>query len=77
MAKIDRLKEQIGYLKVIFGILVAILVSVIGWFASHYDEITVLDIRTVLSFMLVVILSVGIVYINKQIIHYINELEDL
>ena len=77
MAKIDKIKEQIGYLKVVFSILVAILVSVIGWFASHYDKITILDIRTILSVLLVLILSMGIVYINKKIIYYINELEDI
>ncbi len=77
MAKIDKIKEQIGYLKVVFGMLVAILVSVIGWVASHYDQIDILDIRTILSVGLVIILSIGIVYVNKKIIHYINELEDI
>ena len=77
MAKIDKIKEQIGYLKVIFSILVAILVSIIGWFASHYNSITIFDIRAILSVVLVFIVAVGIVYINKKIIYYINKLEDL
>ena len=67
MAKIDKIKEQIGYLKVVFSILVAILVSVIGWFASHYGKITIFDIRTVLSVLLVFILAIGVVYINKKL----------
>ena len=77
MAKIDRIKEQIGYLKVVFSILVAILVSVVGWFASHYEQITIFDIRTILTVLLVFVLAIGIVYINKKIIYYINKLEDV
>jgi hypothetical protein len=36
MAKIDRLKEEVGWLKVVFGVLVAIDVSVLGWLAQNY-----------------------------------------
>jgi len=34
MAKIDRLKEEIGWLKLVFGLLVAIDVSLVGWLAG-------------------------------------------
>ena len=36
MAKVDRIKEEIGWLKLVFGILVAIDVSLVGWLAQHY-----------------------------------------
>ena len=36
MAKLDRLKEEIGWLKVVFGILVAIDASQVGWLAQNY-----------------------------------------
>jgi len=36
MAKIDRLKEEIGWLKVVFGVLVAIDASLLGWLAQNY-----------------------------------------
>jgi hypothetical protein len=36
MAKIDRLKEEIGWLKLVFGVLVAIDVSPVGWLAQNY-----------------------------------------
>ena len=77
MARIDKIKEQIGYLKVLFSILIAILVSIVGWFASHYDNMTIYDARAQLSILLVFILAIGIVYINKKIIYYINKLEDI
>jgi len=31
VAKVDRIKEEIGWLKLVFGILVAIDVSLVGW----------------------------------------------
>ena len=36
MAKLDRLKEEIGWLKLVFGILVAIDASLVGWLAQNY-----------------------------------------
>ena len=36
MAKIDRLKEEIGWLKLVFGIFVAVDVSLVGWLVQNY-----------------------------------------
>ena len=36
MAKVDRLKEEIGWLKVVFGVLVALDASLLGWLAQNY-----------------------------------------
>ena len=38
MSKADRLKEEIGWLKVVFAILIAIDVSLVGWLAQNYDN---------------------------------------
>ena len=38
MAKIDRLKEEIGWLKVMFAVLVAIDASLVGWLAQNYAK---------------------------------------
>jgi hypothetical protein len=38
MAKIDKIKEQIGWLKVAFAIFTAILVSLISWYITYYDN---------------------------------------
>ena len=37
MAKIDRLKEEIGWLKVVFAALLAIGASLVGWLAQNYE----------------------------------------
>ena len=39
MAKIDKVKEEIGFIKVSYALLVAIEVSLIGWFSQSYDDI--------------------------------------
>ena len=36
MARIDRLKEEIGWLKIVFGISVAVDVSLVGWLVQNY-----------------------------------------
>ena len=40
MAKIDEIKEFIGYLKVVFGILVAIDISIIGWLFKNEESLS-------------------------------------
>lgn len=37
MARVDRLKEEIGWLKVPFGLLLVIDASLLGWLAQSYD----------------------------------------
>ena len=75
MSKTDKLKEEIGWLKVIFGILVATDISLVAWMAQNYNKVP--------SFLLVIcavgILSVtvGIVLVNKAAYCKIDELEEL
>jgi hypothetical protein len=75
MAKIDRIKEFIGYLKVVFGILVAIDVSVIGWVFKNQDILTLP--KVLLSIITIVVTTVGIIVVNKKILQMIDELEEL
>ena len=77
MVEIDKIKEQIGYFKVVFSILIAILVSTVGWLANHFENIDVVDVRTISSVFIVIVVSIGIIHVNKKIINYINELEDV
>ncbi len=39
MSKIDRAKEQIAYLKLWLGILVATVVSLTGWLISNFQSV--------------------------------------
>ena len=39
MAYIDKLKEEIGWLKVIFAILIATDISLIAWLIQNYGQV--------------------------------------
>ncbi len=41
MSELDVLKERIAYLKVLFGILVVTEISLVGWLASNFTEVTI------------------------------------
>ena len=41
MSRADKLKEEIGWLKVVFAVLVAINISLVGWLAQNYDVASV------------------------------------
>ena len=75
MAKIDEIKEYIGFLKVVFVTLVAIDTSLIAWiFKNHAisDKTSVFSIFGVI-FIITVIVCFLFVYILKNI----KKLKDL
>jgi 4-hydroxybenzoate polyprenyltransferase len=75
MSKVEKYKELIGYLKVIFSILIAIDVSIIAWLFKYND--TVSDVKIILAFIAVFLITLAIIVINKKILHKIDELEGL
>ena len=75
MAKIDRIKEFINYLKVLIVLLLATSISLIGWIANNYKTADIILIY--LSMIAVLIILVIAILINKKIIKDIKSLEDL
>ena len=75
MSRAEKIKEQIGWLKVIFGILTAIVVSLIGFIATSYKVAE--PIIIVLSLIVVALLSFGIIIVNKKAYAKMDELEEL
>jgi len=73
MAKIDKLKENIGYLKLVFSILIAIDVSLIAWIYKNID----IGLKLIIPFIIVVIVTFAIVIVNKRILYKIDLLEKL
>lgn len=65
MSELDRIKEQLVYLRFWLGIMVVTDISLVGWLASTADTVT----PTLLSFAIVgiVVLSLGIFLIHRQI----------
>jgi len=75
MAKIDKVKEFIGYLKVSFGILIAIDISIIGWLFKNEDQLS--KVKIMLSIITIIITTIGIIVVNRKILQKIDELEYL
>ena len=70
MARIDRLKEEIGWLKVVFGILVAIDASLLGWLAQNYATASRLLVLAGTA------VTVAVVRVNRLAYRRIEELEE-
>lgn len=75
MSKAEKIKEQIGWLKVIFGILSAIAISLIGFLATNYQKAE--PIISVLTMSFVLLVSFSIIIVNKKAFDKIDELEGL
>jgi len=77
MPKIDKIKEQIAWLKVVFGILSAIDVSLVGWLVNNYDKADINSTKIYLGSAIAVLIAFVIIYVNKKAMKKIDELEDL
>jgi len=75
MAKKDKIKEQIGWLKIIFGLLFATDFSIIGYLFNNFEKLGLL--KLILIVMALIILTFSLYLINKTAMKKINELEDL
>lgn len=74
MARIDKLKEEIGWLKVIFAILIATDISLIAWLIQNYGKVNpFLFVAGVFGAFLIMII---IVWVNNTAYQKINNLED-
>ena len=63
MGKLDEVKEEIGWLKLMFGIFTAVDISLLGWFAQHYEKLSL--VYSILSVIAILVISVGIVLLIK------------
>lgn len=65
MSELDRIKEQLVYLRFWLGIMVVTDISLVGWLASTVDTAT----TALLIFAIagIVVLSLGIFLLHRQI----------
>jgi len=75
MSDLDRLKEQLAYLKFWQGIVVVTDISLAGWLVSASN--TAAFFTVVLAIAGVVLLSVGIVMLHRQIERRIDQIGKL
>ena len=75
MARIDKLKEEIGWLKIIFAILIATDISLVAWGIQNYGKTRVLLL--IIGAIGVFLFTSVIIWINRVAYRKINELEGL
>ena len=72
MSKIDKIKEQISWFKVIFGILSAIAISLIGFLATSYDKAEPITLILALAALLAAL--GGIIPSDRPVLKRVEEL---
>lgn len=75
MSKVDRIKEEIGWLKVAFGIAVALDASLVAWLAQNYA--TAKPVIVIAAVVCSVIIAAVVVVINRRAFRRIEELENV
>lgn len=74
MSRIDELKEEIGWLKIVFAILVATEISLLAWLGQNYANASVVLI--VCAVAIAIVLGMGIISINRRAYRKMDELGD-
>ncbi len=75
MSKVDGIREELGWLKVVFAVLVAIDVSLVAWVAQNYSAAN--SVLVVAAIVAVAVLTVVVVWVNRLAYRKIRELENL
>ena len=75
MSKLDHIKEQIGWLKVIFGTLVAADLSVLAWLAQNIE--TAVWYKSLIALLAVLLFSYGAYKVNVNAYRKMKQLEKL
>ena len=75
MSELDRLKEQLVYLRLWLGIVVVAEISLIGWLASAFEAAPFRLV--VLAIVAIALLGLGIFLLHRQIQRRIDEIGKL
>ena len=74
MSRSDRIKEELGWLKLVFAVSVVINASLVGWIAENYQ--TALQLLVVGAFVGVFFTTLVVVLINRAAVRRFRSLED-
>jgi len=74
MASVDRIKEEIGWLKVPFGLLAVVDASLLGWLAQSYTKAN--PVLVAASTVAVIVVSSGIFQLNRIAYRLFDDLEE-
>ena len=75
MARIDKLKEEVGWLKIIFAILIATDISLVAWLVQNYGKVNLrlLIVCAIGTFLV----TFAVVWVNRVAYRKIDQLEEL
>jgi hypothetical protein len=74
MARIDRLKEEIGWLKVPFGVLVVVDASLLGWLAQLHAEVHPVLVLT--GIVATIVVTGAVFWINRSAFRRMQRVEE-
>jgi len=75
MSKLDKIKEEIGWLKIIFAALLAIDISLVAWVAQNFNRA---NIQLLISALIAVsVVTVFLIIINLRVYRKLDEMEEL
>ena len=72
---IDEIKEFIGYLKVVFALVLATTIGLISWLVQNYQSAGKLLLYA--DVLLVMVLVITLILINRKILSDIKRLKEL
>ena len=75
MAHIDKVKEEIGWLKVIFAVFLATALSLIAWLVENYKREP--KFLPIVGGVAVLLIMLAIIWVNSVAKRKINKLEEL
>ena len=74
MSRAERIKEEIGWLKVLFAVTVALDASLVAWLAQNYE--TAQTVIVTIGFVVALVLGFIVVHVNRLAYRRLKELED-
>ena len=75
MSEIDEIKEFIGYLKVVFALVLATTIGLVSWLVQNYQSAEKLLLYA--DVMLILVLVITLLLINRKILSDIKRLKEL
>lgn len=75
MPQIERIKEELGWFKVVFGILVAMDASIAAWIVQNYS--TANPVLLTLAVVAMFALVLAVVWVNRRVFDRLDQLEKL
>ena len=74
MARVDWIKEEIGWLKVPFGLLAVVDASLLGWLAQSYTKAN--PVLLAAASVAAIVVTSGVFQINRIAYRLIDDLEE-